>query len=84
MEQEILERIYNLYRKSDGVSIDTRTIQQNQLFFSISGENFDGNKFAQKAIEKGAIACIVSDNKLKGKQYVFVENVCNFPVELKS
>ena len=42
----------------NGVSIDSRTIQQGQAFFAIAGENFDGHDYAAAAIEKGA-GCIV-------------------------
>jgi UDP-N-acetylmuramoyl-tripeptide--D-alanyl-D-alanine ligase len=37
-----------------GVSTDTRTLQPKQLFVALSGENFDGNRFASQAVAKGA------------------------------
>jgi len=72
-----IEEIYQLYLKSDKVSIDSRTIGKHDLFFAIKGENFDGNKFATTAIEQGAIAAIVDDISLisKGSEFVLVENV---------
>ncbi|RKY08038.1 MAG: hypothetical protein DRP56_04740 [Planctomycetota bacterium] len=42
----------------NGVSIDSRTIGPGQVFFAITGENFDGHDYAEAAIEKGA-ACMV-------------------------
>ena len=42
----------------NGVSIDSRTIQSGQVFFAITGENFDGHQYAASAIEEGT-ACIV-------------------------
>lgn len=48
------------------VSTDTRTISQGALFFALKGENSDGHIFAQKAIEAGAVACVVcSDATVK-------------------
>ena len=44
----------------DGVSINTRTIKKNNLFFAIKGKNADGHNFVKKAIEKGAIKSVVS------------------------
>jgi murE/murF fusion protein len=44
----------------DGVSINTRTIKKNNLFFAIKGKNNDGHEFAKKALEKGAIKSVVS------------------------
>ena len=63
-----ISHIYNLYRKSDGVSINSRTISSNQLFFAIKGNNFDGNRYAQEAINKGALAVIVDDPKLENTE----------------
>ena len=31
------------------ISIDTRSIRKNSLFIALKGENFDGNKFIEKA-----------------------------------
>lgn len=42
------------------VSTDTRTITQGALFFALSGERFDGHKFAADAIAAGAVCCVVS------------------------
>lgn len=53
--------IYDLFRQSTGVSIDSRTVEPGQLFFALKGENFDGNKYALQALEKGASAAVVSD-----------------------
>lgn len=39
--------------RSDGVSTDTRTLKENQLFFALRGEHFDGNRFLPEALEKG-------------------------------
>ena len=72
-----LEEIYQLYKHSNSVSIDSRTIRENDLFFAIKGDNFDGNQFAEKAISQGAIAAIVDDKHLKNKdeKYIFVDDV---------
>jgi len=44
-----------------GVSIDTRTLVENDLFVAISGPNFDGQTFAEEALNKGAAAVVVHD-----------------------
>ena len=43
-----------------GVSIDSRTINNNNLFFAIVGENNDGHIFVEDAIKNGAAAIIVN------------------------
>ena len=47
-----LKKIYKIFLNSSGVSIDTRTIKQNNIYFAIRGSNFDGNKFANEAIKR--------------------------------
>jgi hypothetical protein len=44
----------DLRRSVCGVSTDTRTIGARALFVALSGENFDGNRFAVQAAQKGA------------------------------
>jgi UDP-N-acetylmuramoyl-tripeptide--D-alanyl-D-alanine ligase len=44
----------------DGVSIDTRTISEGDLFFAIRGENFDGYEFLEEALLKGRGAVVES------------------------
>lgn len=44
------------------VSIDSRTIMPGDAFFAIKGPNFDGHRFLDYAIEKGASAAVISDS----------------------
>jgi UDP-N-acetylmuramoyl-tripeptide--D-alanyl-D-alanine ligase len=43
-----------------GISIDSRTIQQGELFFAIPGDRFDGHDFAGEAVHRGACGVVVS------------------------
>ena len=47
-----------------GYSIDSRTIGAGELFFAIKGEHFDGHEFVGAAIARGAVAAVVSCDKL--------------------
>jgi UDP-N-acetylmuramoyl-tripeptide--D-alanyl-D-alanine ligase len=47
-------QLYELFKQSTGVTTDTRNIKQNQLFFALKGDSFNGNTFAEKALEIGA------------------------------
>ena len=60
--------------KFTNISIDTRTIKKDSLFIALKGENFNGNKFIQKAFLSGAIAVLCSD-----KTYVNKNNVIYVP-----
>ena len=56
-----IQEIYHRWKKSAGITTDTRKILKNQMFFAIRGENFDGNTFALAALEKGAAYVVVDD-----------------------
>src|SRR6266404_415200 len=47
-----------------GYSIDSRTIRPRELFFAVRGEKMDGHDFVEQALGKGAIAAVVSTEKL--------------------
>lgn len=47
-----------------GYSIDSRTIGADELFFAIKGEKFDGHDFIAGAVERGAVAAVVSRDRL--------------------
>ena len=57
-----ISKIHELFLKCASVSIDTRKIQPNSLFFAIKGDNFDANTFAKEALEKGASYVIVDNS----------------------
>ena len=44
-----------------GVSINSRTIEKEELFVCIQGESFDGHNFLGEAVNKGAAGIILSD-----------------------
>ena len=81
-----MEQLYKKYLNSTGISTDTRKIEKGNLFFALKGPNFNGNKFADKALEEGAAYVIVdeihaplSENQ---EEVVLVGNVLNALQEL--
>ena len=42
-----------------GVSTDTRTLREGELFFALHGPNFDGREFVESAATKHAVAAVV-------------------------
>ena len=44
-----------------GISIDSRKVNEGDLFIALKGPNFDGHKFAQAALDAGANAVMVED-----------------------
>jgi UDP-N-acetylmuramoyl-tripeptide--D-alanyl-D-alanine ligase len=58
-----IEEIYKIYRQYPSIQTDSRKLQKDDLFFALKGPNFNGNHFAEQAIEKGA-AFIFIDEKI--------------------
>jgi UDP-N-acetylmuramoyl-tripeptide--D-alanyl-D-alanine ligase len=52
-------------REINGFSIDTRTIREGDLFIAIRGDRLDGNAYVLEAMQKGAVAALVSDRALR-------------------
>jgi len=55
------KQLYELFINSKGISTDTREVNQDSLFICIKGENFDGNAFAENALDQGA-SHVILDN----------------------
>ena len=71
-----IEQLHKIFLKSNSVSTDTRKVIKNDLFFALKGDNFNGNKFAKDAIDKGACYAIIDDEAYKtSDQYILVDNV---------
>ena len=49
-----------------GYSIDSRTIQPGELFFAVRGERHDGHAFLDAALDRGALAAVVSIAQVAG------------------
>ncbi len=74
-----MENFFQLFYETSGVSTDTRKIKQNSLYIALKGENFDGNTFAEKAIELGAKYAIVDNEDFENQTTIFfVKNALLF------
>ncbi|TVZ26943.1 UDP-N-acetylmuramoyl-tripeptide--D-alanyl-D-alanine ligase [Gillisia sp. Hel_I_86] len=71
-----IETLHQLFLESKGVATDTRAIKTNQLFFALTGNHFNGNLFAKKALSKGASHAII-DKEIdeQNERYILVDNV---------
>ena len=56
-----IELLYRCFEVSEGVTTDTRQCKKGMMFFALRGENFDGNRYAREALEKGC-SYVVIDN----------------------
>jgi UDP-N-acetylmuramoyl-tripeptide--D-alanyl-D-alanine ligase len=78
-----IESLYNKFLKFRKISIDSRTAEKDSLFFALKGESFDGNKYAQSALENGcALAVVDNSDYIEGDKYFLVDNVLETLQEL--
>ncbi|MFD0932471.1 UDP-N-acetylmuramoyl-tripeptide--D-alanyl-D-alanine ligase [Psychroflexus salinarum] len=74
--------LYSKFLESSGVCTDTRKLKKNSIYFALKGENFDGNDYADKALEEGALLAVVDDENQKGDSKIIVEDVLRTLQEL--
>ncbi len=66
-----IEKLYQIYLNHPEVQTDTRKLAAGQIFFALKGPNFNGNFFAEKALELGAAAVVIDEDVLKESEKVF-------------
>ena len=80
-----IQQLLNWFDKSKGVSTDTRSLLEGQLYFALKGDNFDGNQYAKKALETGALLAVVDDASVcKNDKYLLVDDVLTALQELSN
>lgn len=74
------ERFYPLFLQANKVTIDSRKIEKDDIFFAFSGENFNAATLAEKAIDQGALAVIVEQKEFenKDKNIFYVPSTLDF------
>ena len=74
-----MEKLFPLLEETSGVCTDTRNISQNCLFIALKGDNFNGNEFADQAINRGAKYAIVDElDKANDSTIFYVNNGLRF------
>ncbi|MCE1198997.1 MAG: UDP-N-acetylmuramoyl-tripeptide--D-alanyl-D-alanine ligase [Marinilabiliales bacterium] len=70
------EDLYKLFIDHPVVTTDSRKIEPGSLFFALKGENFNGNTFAETALEKGAAYAIIDEQpERQNDRLILVEDV---------
>ena len=54
-----IKQLYKLYQEHPCITTDSRNCPEGSIFLALKGEKFDGNQFAQKALEQGCSYAIV-------------------------
>lgn len=66
-----MENLFKLFEECSSVTTDSRKVEKGQLYIALKGDNFDGNKFANDAIKKGAKYAIVDNQEYADEQKIF-------------
>ncbi len=74
-----MNNLFELFYTSTVIATDTRNIEKDSLFICLKGDNFNGNKFAEQALERGAKYVIVDEIEFKTKENIYlVDNSLEF------
>ena len=65
-----MNNLFELFYTSTVIATDTRNIEKDSLFICLKGDNFNGNKFAEQALERGAKYVIVDEIEFKTKENI--------------
>ena len=78
-----IQKLYQFFLKHPIICTDSRKIVKDSIFFSLKGENFNGNKFAEKAVNNGCAFAVIDEKKFSiNKNFILVEDVLQTLQEL--
>ncbi len=72
-----LSTLYHIFQDCSGVTTDSRVCPKDSLFIALKGDSFNGNAFAEKALNSGCAYAFVDEPEyaVKGDcRYVLVDN----------
>lgn len=80
-----IKLLHSLFLNHPIICTDTRKIEKGCIFFALKGPNFNGNKFATDALEKGAAFAIIDEaENLTDDRCLLVDDVLKCLQELAS
>jgi len=79
----LIEELHKKFLEKQLISTDTRQIEKGAIFFALKGDSFNGNKFANQALSKGAALAIIDEKKyVENEKTILVKNVLETLQEL--
>ena len=69
-----IEQLHSAYKKNYLIDTDTRKIRKGSIFFSLKGDNFNGNEYAEEALKSGANMAIVDEVEYKTNDAIILVN----------
>ena len=74
----LIPQLYNIFKQHPVVTTDSRVCPDGAIFFALKGPNFNGNNYAESALEKGCSYAIVDEwdeSKSRSKHIILVDDV---------
>ena len=74
----LIPQLYTIFKQHPIVTTDTRICPDGAIFFALKGPTFNGNNYAELAIEKGCSYAIVDEwdeSKIRPQHIILVDNV---------
>lgn len=72
-----IEQLYEIYKSHPVITTDSRDCPEGSIFIALKGDTFNGNKFAQSALEKGCAYAVVDEpgeHTANDPRYIVVDN----------
>lgn len=70
-----IEALYSCFLQHPIITTDSRDVPADSMFFALKGDSFDGNQYAQTALDKGAAYAVVDDTSVQGERIILVPDV---------
>ena len=69
-----IKEIYSLFQAHSAICTDSRKITKGAIFIALKGDNFNGNKYALKAIKDGCSYAIIDEKEYNIHQNTILVN----------
>ena len=76
--------LHNIFLNSSGVTTDTRADVKDKVFFALKGPTFNGNEFANKALDSGATHVVIDEGENEDARVTKVDDALQTLQELAS
>lgn len=78
-----VQEFYPIFLKYPKICTDSRKVSENSVFFALKGEAFDGNRFAEAALQNGCRYAVIDDPQFRDLAgAILVDDALGFLQEL--
>lgn len=71
-----ISALYAIFKEHSDITTDTRNCPAGSIFFALKGETFNGNQFAQKALESGCSFAVVDEKEYATHPNILLVDNC--------